>query len=270
MYEGNIMMKKLCTLFLVCALLLSAFCLIAAAEEPTYVFTVKGVNVGITGEDAAVFTTQEAYEAGNPNWAITLVLEVLDNGTLKLKQEPIAGAGAVPAGVKIGDGVVALVVHSAGSDISAKDQYTNVEGKLAAKEATVGMYIVLDGIDLNAGTGSGSASLYVNAPEGTPAGESSDDPSSEDPASEDTSSETGTDSSEVEPSADPADESSEAATSSQGASAPEASAPTSANSSDASSNESESSSGGIFIVIIVVAAVVIVGAVVFIVINRKK
>lgn len=267
-------MKKLCTLFLVCALLLSAFCLIAAAEEPTYVFTVKGVNVGITGEDAAVFTTQEAYEAGNPNWAITLVLEVLDNGTLKLKQAPVVGAGAVPADVKIGDGVVALVVHSAGSDISAKDQYANVEGKLVAKEATAGMYIVLDGIDLDAGTGSGSASLYANAPEGTPAGDPSDDPSdkpsSEDPASEDTSSETGTESSEVEPSADPADESSETVTSSQGVSAPETSAPTSANSSDASSNESESPSGVLFIVIIVVAAVVIIGAVVFIVIKRKK
>lgn len=262
------MMKKLCTIFLACALLCSAFCLMASAEEPTWVFTVNGVNGKISGEDAYIFTTQEAYEAGNPNWAVTLLLEVQDNGMLKVKEAPIQGPGSVPEGVKLGNGVVALVVHSAGSDISAKDQYANVESKLAARDATAGMYIVLEGIDLDAGTGSGSASLYTTAPEGLPADDPSDEPSSEEPAPEETSSETVETPSEDASVAESSEASSEPATS-----APESSTQTSSDVSAASSNSSEASSDGVSttaIVIIVIAAVVIIAAVVVIVIKRKK
>ena len=275
------MMKKLCVVFLACALLFSVFSLIASAEEePTWVFDVNGVNGKIAGEDAYIFTTQEAYEGGNPNWAVTILLEVQDNGLLKVKQAPISGAGAVPDGVKIGNGVVALVVHSAGSDAAAKDQYANVESKLAAKEVTAGMYILLSGIDLDAGTGSGTASLYATAPTGTPVDDPSEEPSDE--PSEEPSDEPSEEPSEEPSSEDPAPESSEPDSASEPADAessapesstPESSAPVSSEESAApSENDDDSSDSGsiIPIVVIVIAVVAIVASAVVVVIKRKK
>lgn len=261
-------MKKLCALFLVCILLFSAFCLMASAEEdPVFVFHVKGVNGKISGEDAYLFTTQDAYDTGNPQWGVTILLEVQENGLLKVQRDGFSGGGSVPS-VTIGDGVVALVVHSSSSDMGQISQYPNVEEKLAALEAKEGMYITLDGIDLKAGTGSGTASLYATAPSVIPSDESSeepsDEPSSEEPASEDPSSDAAETSSEEPASEEP----SEAETSSE---AP--SAPASADSSVAASDVSEESPDGtpvVAIVIIVIAAVVLIAAVVIIVIKRKK
>ena len=107
-------MKKILTVTLAFVLAFSAFSLLAVSAEtgePLCVFNVKGVNGMIGGEDCVLFTTQDAYNSGNPNWAITILLEVKDDGTLVVKEKAIAGQGAVPAGVKVGDGVVALVVY---------------------------------------------------------------------------------------------------------------------------------------------------------------
>lgn len=279
------MMKKLCVVFLACALLFSVFSLMASAEEePTWVFNVNGVNGKIAGEDAYVFTTQEAYEGGNPNWAVTILLEVQDNGLLKVKQAPIQGAGSVPAEVKIGNGVVALVVHSAGSDAAAKDQYANVESKLAARDATVGMYILLDGIDLDAGTGSGTASLYATAPTVTPADDPSDEPSeepseepsdepSEEPSDEPSSEDPAPESSEPDSASEPAEGSTDAESSMPESSTPESSAPVSSEESAAPTENGDDSSdeGSIIpIVVIVIAVVAIVASAVVVVIKRKK
>ena len=262
-------MKKLCALFLVCILLFSAFCLIASAEEdPVFVFHVKGVNGKISGEDAYLFTTQDAYDTGNPQWGVTILLEVQANGLLKVQRAGFSGGGSVPS-VTIGDGVVALVVHSSSSDMGQISQYPNVEEKLAALEAKEGMYIALDGIDLKAGTGSGTASLYATAPSVIPSDESSeepsDEPSSEEPASEEPSSEAAETSSEEPAAEDSSVEPSEAAPSSE---AP--SAPASADSSEVSAATSSDGISTTAIVIIVIAAVVLIAAVVVIVIKRKK
>ena len=263
-------MKKFFICLLVCTLLFSSFCLFASAEEePTFVFHVNGVNGKIGGEDAYIFTTQEAYDNGNPHWAITILLEVQANGLLKVKQDGFPGGGSIPS-VKIGDGVVALVVHSAESNVEAKDQYPNVEEKLAALATKAGMYIVLDGIDLEAGTGSGTASLYATAPEVSAENSPeapSDEPSSEESSTEEPSSEAVETSSEEQSSAAPSEEPSKAE------SAPaESSAPVS-DGSQASSGSSEAPSGGTSttaIVIIVVAAVALIAAVVAIILKRKK
>ncbi len=289
-------MKKILTVILACVLALSAFSLLAVSAEtgdPIYVFNVKGVNGMIGGEDCVLFTTQDAYNSGNPNWAVTVLLEVKDDGSLVVKEKAIAGQGTVPAGVKVGDGVVALVVHSAASKVEDKDKWANVEAKLAAQEADVGMTVVLDGIDLENASGEGTATLYP-AGAGGAGGTSSADSSA---ASSETSSAASSEVSSAASSEVSSEASSAASTSSETSSAvsetsSEASSAVSSEASSAASSDAASSaassatqsslaassetseasdglSGGV-IAIIVIAVVVIVAAVVAIVVVKRK
>ncbi len=272
-------MKKILAFTLAFVLAFSAVSLLAVSAEtgePLCVFNVKGVNGMIGGEDCVIFTTQDAYSSGNPNWAITILLEVKDDGSLVVKEKAIAGQGAVPAGVKVGDGVVALVVHSAASKIEDKDKWPNVEAKLAAQEADVGMIVVLDGIDLENASGEGTATLYPAASGG--ASESSSAASSE--TSTETSSVTSTETSSAA-SASSETSSSVSATSSEASSAVSSAASSAASSnatssatqlSSAASSETSSSGGpsGGVIAAIVIAVVVVVAAVVAIVVVKRK
>lgn len=265
-------MKKILTVALAFVLAFSAFSLLAVSAEtgdPLCVFNVKGVNGMIGGEDCVLFTTQDAYSSGNPNWAITILLEVKDDGSLVVKEKAIAGQGAVPAGVKVGDGVVALVVHSAASKVEDKDQYPNVEAKLAAQEADVGMIVVLDGIDLENASGEGTATLYPAASGGTDGSSSAASSEASSAASTETSSETSSEASSVVSS-----ETSSAATSSAASSAvSSAASSTASQSSSVASSETSTSDGGLsggVIAAIVIAAVVVVAAVVAIVVVKRK
>ncbi len=158
-------MKNIGTLFLACILLLSVCIVFVSAEEfEPFTFQVKGVNGQISGEDCILCTTQEAYDSCNAAWAVTVLCRAQEDGRLLVVEQPIAGSGSVPD-VSIGDGIVALVVHSATSDPTLEDQYPNVYGKLAALSAVPGMVIVLEGVDLENGTGSGSATLYESVPD---------------------------------------------------------------------------------------------------------
>lgn len=290
-------MKKILTVILACVLALSAFSLLAVSAEtgdPIYVFNVKGVNGMISGEDCVLFTTQDAYNSGNPNWAVTVLLEVKDDGSLVVKEKAIAGQGTVPAGVKVGDGVVALVVHSAASKVEDKGTYANVEAKLAAQEADVGMTVVLDGIDLENASGEGTATLYP-AGAGGAGGTSSADSSA---ASSETSSEASSEASSAASSEVSSETSSAASTSSETSSAvsetsSEASSAVSSEASSAASSDAASSaassatqsslaassetseasdglSGGVIAVIVIAVVVVVAAVVAIVVVKRRK
>lgn len=131
----------------------------ALEEGPIFVFDIKAVNGVIEGEDCVLCTTQEAYDACNPNWAVTLLLQEQEDGSFMVARNPVTAFGSLPK-MKVGDGAIALVVHSAAWDPGMKDEYPNVDAKLAAQEAWVGMFILLDGIDLEQASGSGTAALY--------------------------------------------------------------------------------------------------------------
>ncbi|MBQ0092055.1 MAG: hypothetical protein KBS45_01845 [Clostridiales bacterium] len=253
-------MKKILSITLVCVMLLALGALAVSAEEPVYVFEIRTVNEHIKGEDAVLCTTQDAYDNCGPGWAITVLCDVVSENVLKVKDKPIVGKGELPQAA-VGNGVVALVVHSATSDTAKSDQYPGVFAKVAAMQIEKGQFLVLEGIDLAAGTGAGKATLVNELPGDI----SVDEPveSSEEPAA---SSEEPTESSE-----EPATESSEepAATSSE-APAAESEAESVAPAESEEENKEEGGLSAGTIALIVAAAVVVIAAVVFFVLKGKK
>lgn len=131
----------------------------AFGEGAVFVFDVKAVNGVIEGEDCVICTTQEAYDACGPDWSVTILLQEQEDGKFLVVRPPYTAYGDVPE-LTVGDGTIALVVHSAAWDLSMAEEYPNVEAKLAAEAVRVGMCFMLDGIDLAEGTGSGRAALY--------------------------------------------------------------------------------------------------------------
>lgn len=131
----------------------------AFGEGAIFVFDVKAVNGVIDGEDCVICTTQEAYDACNPDWAVTILLQEQEDGGFLVVSPPYTAYGEVPE-LTVGDGIIALVVHSAAWDLSMAEEYPNVEAKLAAEAVRVGMCFLLDGFDLAEGSGSGKAALY--------------------------------------------------------------------------------------------------------------
>lgn len=254
-------MKRILSVLLVCVMLLAIGALAASADEPVYVFEIRTVNEHIKGEDAVLCTTQDAYDNCGPGWAITVLCDVVSENVLKVKDSPIVGKGELPKAA-VGNGVVALVVHSATSDTAKSDQYPGVFAKVAAMQIEKGQFLVLEGIDLAAGTGAGKATLVDKLPGDI----SVDEPveSSEEPAA---SSEEPTESSEepaAESSEEPAAASSEAPAEE---SKNESAAP--AESTEASEEEDGGLSAGT-IALIVAAAVVVIAAIVFFALKAKK
>lgn len=131
----------------------------AFGDGALFVFDVKAVNGVIEGEDCVICTTQEAYDACNPDYAVTLLLQEQEDGTFSVTSLPYFANGELPE-LTVGDGIVALVVHSAAWDLGMAEEYPNVTAKLAAQAVRMGMYFLFDGIDLAQGTGSGKAALY--------------------------------------------------------------------------------------------------------------
>lgn len=260
-------MKKILSLALVCVMLLAVGAMAVSAEDAIFVFDVKGVNTAIGGEDAVICTTQDAYDNCNPKWAITVPCKVISANVMQVAGEAIVGSGSVPS-VTVGNGTVVLVVHSSTSNTELADQYPNVHAKVAAMNVRAGQYFTLSGIDLEAGTGSGTATL--NEPV-APA-ESSEEPveSSEEPSEEPA------ESSEepVESSEEPVESSEEEVT--EEPSADESVEESKEESKEApaeSAEESKAEDGGsstTTIVLIAVALVVLIGVVCFFVIKGKK
>ena len=175
-------MKTFVKLLLCLALVgaMVAAMILPASAEDGYVFQIKGVNTPITGEDAVIVTDQQHYNDCNPKWAITLWCEIVNDRVLKLVKDPIAGAGEVPSEVKLKDGQVCVLVHSSTSDTAQADLYPNVYGKLAALDMKKGQFLVLEGIDLAAASGAGTATT-VNKEKNLPKDETGAQP---DPDSE--------------------------------------------------------------------------------------
>ena len=145
-----------------CLLMITGFLMmtgIVASAENGFVFNIKGFNQTITGEDATIVTTNDAYQNCNPKWAISVVCSIYSDNILKVAKDPVAGQGEVPSDVKLKDGQVVLVVHSSTSDPANADQYPNVYGKLAALELQKGQFLVLEGLDLTNATGAGTATV---------------------------------------------------------------------------------------------------------------
>ena len=97
-----------------------------------YTWEVDYIDGYITGEDVTICTTVEAYEACNPKWAITNILEKQEDGTYVAVRRPIVGDGVVPK-IQLSENQVAFVVHSGGSvPENCLGSYENWLGKVVA------------------------------------------------------------------------------------------------------------------------------------------
>jgi hypothetical protein len=100
-----------------------------------YTWTVNYVDGKIGGEDVTICTTQDAYNACNPNWAITVYLEKQADGTyVALKDAIVCPGTAAAAGITIGENQIALVAHSAYSNPNG----SNWQGKVVAMSVKAG------------------------------------------------------------------------------------------------------------------------------------
>ena len=96
-----------------------------------YEFDIDGVDGVIGGEDAYIITTDDAYAACNPNWAISIQLRPTGNtdeySVVKVAATP---GSADAAGIALQDGDIVMVVHSASS--ASGQGYANWMDKVAA------------------------------------------------------------------------------------------------------------------------------------------
>lgn len=206
-----------------------------------YAWILNYVDGKIVGEDITVCTTDEAYKACNPNWAITIFLEKQDDGTYVALQNAIVTPGNADA-ITIGENQIALVVHSSASN-DDNPAYSNWMGKVVAISVKKGDVFEIVG-DMEA--------VKAVIPEEEPV-----DPPSEDPGA--TSEPSDESSEEPDESSEEPEESSEEVTSTPATSTPaESSAP------------ADDESSALPIILIVVAVVVVAAVVVIILIKRKK
>ena len=97
-----------------------------------YLWEVEDVDGVITGEDATICTTTEAYNNCNAKWAVTIVLEEQEDGTYVAIRRAIVGEGT-QYNLKLEENQVAFVVHSGGSvPQNCLGSYENWLGKVTA------------------------------------------------------------------------------------------------------------------------------------------
>ena len=102
-----------------------------------YTWYIDDVNGTIGGEDATICTTQDAYNACNPNWAITIYAAKQADGTYVAQKDAIVTPGsAAGAGITIGEGQIAIVVHSSSSNPDSG--YANWQAKVVAVSVKAG------------------------------------------------------------------------------------------------------------------------------------
>ena len=113
---------------------------VASVEVPYgYTWTIDDVDGKIGGEDATICTTQDAYNACNPNWAITLYVEKQADGTyVALRDAIVCPGSAENAGIEVGGDKIAIVIHSASSNPDLDAQYGNWMGKIVAVSVKAG------------------------------------------------------------------------------------------------------------------------------------
>ncbi len=97
-----------------------------------YLWEVEDMDGVITGEDATICTTTEAYNNCNAKWAVTIVLEEQEDGTYVAIRRAIVGEGT-QYNLKLEENQVAFVVHSGGSvPQNCLGSYENWLGKVTA------------------------------------------------------------------------------------------------------------------------------------------
>lgn len=97
-----------------------------------YLWEVEDIDGTITGEDATICTTTEAYENCNAKWAITCVLEQQEDGTYVAIRRAIVGEGNQYK-ITLEENQIAFVVHSGGSvPQNCLGSYENWMGKVVA------------------------------------------------------------------------------------------------------------------------------------------
>ena len=97
-----------------------------------YLWEVEDLDGTITGEDATICTTTEAYENCNAKWAITNVLEKQEDGTYVAVRRAIVGEGNQYK-ITLEENQIAFVVHSGGSvPQNCLGSYENWLGKVTA------------------------------------------------------------------------------------------------------------------------------------------
>ena len=105
-----------------------------------YTWSINYVDGTIAGEDNTICTSQDAYNACNPNWAITIYAEKQADGTYVALQDAIVCPGsAAGAGITLGENQIAIVAHSAYSNPNG----TNWEAKVAAMAVKAGDVLVV-------------------------------------------------------------------------------------------------------------------------------
>lgn len=262
-------MKK--TLAIIFALVLSvSFAFTAFAAEYTigadgnavydtavgYVFDIEDVNGQISGEDATILTSAEGLSKCGV-WAIWFVAEKVEGADAYKAITNGAGMSGAAPEVTINDNQIIVVVHSSSSNPNDAELYPNWEDKVACLAVKSGDYLVLNGIDLAAGTCTNGTITVVTAED------IGADPSTE-------SSEAPTESSEA-----PAESSEAPAESSEAVSeavSNTVSAEASAEDSDVKSSEMEIDEDGglgIWLYVIIGGAVVVV-AVIVVLVSKKK
>lgn len=97
-----------------------------------YLWEVEDLDGVITGEDATICTTTEAYESCNAKWAITNILEKQEDGTYIAIRRAIVGEGTQYK-IELKENQIAFVVHSGGSvPQNCLGSYENWIGKVVA------------------------------------------------------------------------------------------------------------------------------------------
>ncbi len=129
-----------------------------------YTWTVNYVDGKIGGEDVTVVTTDDAYKACNPNWAITVLLEKQADGSYVAVQNAIVTPGNANA-ITIGENQIALVAHSAYSNPNG----ANWLGKVFAMSVKAGDVFNVD-LDALTVTAIDPATVEPEVPENLAAG----------------------------------------------------------------------------------------------------
>ena len=150
-----------------------------------FVFNVKSVNGVIAGEDATIVTSTEKYNASNAAWAISVVLDKVEDNVYSVNRViecPKNGLEADEAwqdvaNVTLTDGQIVLVVHSAASFPEDEEKtYPNWQSKVAALALKEGDKITLANIDLATNGACTNGTATVESKE-----DASDDTSSSEP-----------------------------------------------------------------------------------------
>ena len=96
-----------------------------------FTFAIDYVDGSIVGEDNTIITSDDAYAACNPNWAISVLLQATEDGLYEVVGAPVVTPGSPEAaGLTVGEGQLILVAHSSYS--RPVEGFDNWSAKIAA------------------------------------------------------------------------------------------------------------------------------------------